>query len=483
MKKLMIIFIGVGMTLVSCKTHLESLASNTSDDVYYNPAKERKPNVAPQPAQYAPQQQQQYYNPNAGKIGATAADQNNPYYKDPSFNYDDYYDNAYAARINRFQNPIYGTGYYDPYYTNQYTYTGNPAQYGTSIYSSYNMGSPYGYGSSNYYPGQGYGSGYGGYYSPSQTFNNAFYNPYYSGYGGYGGGYGSGLSIGMGYGMGYGMGMGGYNPYGMMGYGCSPYGMGMGYNPYGMGYNPYGMMGYGGYSPYGMGMYSSPMYASGYYNSYDYNSSTYHYGPRGSHSGGNSTTNAPMPTTHRRDALPNSTPEPSINTTPAVAPYAPDRFTQASIPQENYIKMTEVKTQSLNGQFQPNFNGQAAPNNNITIPHGFTGNNYNGSNNNPSYNGSYNGSGTKTAPGGFTGTPSTNFNGNTVPEIKTHRWFSGSNFGDNSNNNSNNNYQPNSHVPTRTATWGGGSFGGGSFGGSSGGGGSHSGGEGGHRGR
>jgi hypothetical protein len=477
MKKLMIIFIGAGMTLVSCKTHLDSLAANTGDDVYYNPGKDRKANVAPQPVQYDPQQQQQGYNSNYAKKGATAADQNNPYYKDPNFNYDDYYDNAYAARVKRFQQPIYGTSYYDSYYTNSYFYNQNPSMYGNSIYNSYNVSSSYGYGSSNYYPGQGYGSGYGGYYSPSAAFNNYAYNPYYSGYSGYGG-YGNSMSMGMGYGMGCGssmsMGMGYGSPYGGMGY--NPYGM-MGYgSPYGMGYGS--GMGYGGYNSY-----NSPMYSSGYYNSYDYNSGTYHYGPRGTHSGGNSATNSPMPAPHHMEVK-NPGDLNSI-TNAGVSPSSSQRFSQVVIPKENYAMMVEAKNPPAvnTSHFQPNGNTGSGQNQGQSNPVRY----------NPFYNsGGSNGGNTNYSGGNGTSVQPINNgyvtprgNGNTynvqegtpVSEPKPHKWFSNSNWGgDNNGGTYNNNNANGATAPSMNHNFGGGNSGGswgggGSSGGSSGGGG------------
>ena len=109
MKKLSILIIGCFcLTLISCKARFDNLAANSNDDVYYNPLKDPKPvaNV-PQNKAVAQNNNNQQYNPNAGKIAATHADSMNPNYKDPKFNYDDYYDNAYAARVSRFQNPIY----------------------------------------------------------------------------------------------------------------------------------------------------------------------------------------------------------------------------------------------------------------------------------------------------------------------------------------------------------------------------------------
>jgi hypothetical protein len=330
MKKVLIIFAGVLLALTSCKTQTDGLASAGVDDVYYNPKTDRKPNVAPQPEQYSAKA----VDPNAGKIAATPADENNPYYRDPEFNYDDYYDNAYAARIRRFNNPIYGTGYYDTYNTNAYFYNGNPSYYGSSIYSSYNMG---------------YGSGNGwGYYSPSASFWNSYYNPYYNGYG-YGNGWNSGWSGGYGYNP-YGMCSGyGYSPYGYNSYG---YGGGYGYSPYG--YNPYGY-GMGGYSPYGY----SPM---SYYNPYDYNSqANSNFGPRGTHAGGNSTITSPIPKPqHMEVSKPLA--QDGSNT-----PFSSDRFNQVVLPRDHYEKVQAIKNPvkaapivvlpGSDGQGNPSHNG------------------------------------------------------------------------------------------------------------------------------
>ncbi|NLJ82789.1 MAG: hypothetical protein GX330_06660, partial [Bacteroidales bacterium] len=50
------------------------------------------------------------------------------------FNNDDYYDYEYAARLRRFHGPYSHWGYYDPYYTNMYWYSRNPAHWGVSVY-------------------------------------------------------------------------------------------------------------------------------------------------------------------------------------------------------------------------------------------------------------------------------------------------------------------------------------------------------------
>lgn len=152
---------------------------------------------------------------------------NNPYYKEPNYNKDDYYDYEYAARIKRFYNPVSGLGYYDNWYTN-YGFYGAP-NYGSSIYMGYGNYSPYmGYGYSWGNPYYSYGFGLG------TCWNSPYYSPYYGNYWGY-----------------------------------SPY-----YYPYyGYGYTPYSYYPYYGYNPY-------------YYNSQDINSATY--APRGAHQGFNS---------------------------------------------------------------------------------------------------------------------------------------------------------------------------------------------------
>lgn len=156
---------------------------------------------------------------------------NNPYYKEPNYNKEDYYDYEYAARIKRFYNPVPGLGYYDNWYTN-YGFYGTP-NYGSSIYMGYGSAWPYmgyGYNGPGFYWSYGLGLGWGNPYSYSYGvgYSPYFYSPYY--------------------------------------YGYSPYG----YSPYYYWYSPYG-----GYNPY-------------YYNSQDINSMTYYYAPRVSHEGFNS---------------------------------------------------------------------------------------------------------------------------------------------------------------------------------------------------
>lgn len=246
------LFLGVASVLFisSCKT--SQLVPN-ADDVYTNPSEELKLAKMAQEQkakQLAEEEQQQA----AARAAQKAKDDNNPYYKDPNYNSDDYYDYKYASRINRFSNPLSGAGYYDPYYTNTYTYNQNPAMYGTSIYSSYNYLMPsaqFGNYSTGLSMGLAYGYGYGYGYNSGIGYG-ACYNPYMSSYGGY---YSSGYGMPMGYGctgINYGL-----NPgyYGSVGY---PIGYGGGY------YNNYYNTGYYG-NPYNNGYW-------GYYNSYDPNS-------------------------------------------------------------------------------------------------------------------------------------------------------------------------------------------------------------------
>lgn len=248
MKKLLILTAIAIMILPSCKV---SQNAYSADDVYVNPTEEREKEklAAAEKAKADALEQQRIRDE---QLAQKAKDDANPYYKDPEYNRDDYYDYQYASRVNRFQSPIYGAGYYDPYYTNLYTYNQNPACYGTSIYSTYNYGMP----SSqfNYYSvGVSTGWGYGGY-----GCNNFGYN-------------------GFGYGVGY--------SYGYPGYYNDPF-----YSPYGFGYNNWGYSS-AFYNGYNAGYYNGYNNGSwGYYNSYDPNSgyNQVRYAPRNSTGGGNS---------------------------------------------------------------------------------------------------------------------------------------------------------------------------------------------------
>jgi len=258
MKKLILLTAITAAFLSSCKS---SQIATTTDDVYANPVEEKKAAelAAAEKAKNDAIEQQKVLDAQAAQ---KAKDDANPYYKDPAYNKDDYYDYQYASRVNRFQNPVAGASYYDPYYTNLYTYNQNPANYGTSIYSTYNYGMPSnqfgnlsmgissGYGYNNCFScmGSNYGyNNYGSSFGMGYGYGNYYNDPFYNGYG-----YGS-----MGYYGGY-----GYNNYG--------------YNGFNTGYN----MGY--YNGYNNAQW-------GYYNSYDPNSA---YGqvqnsPRGSNGGGN----------------------------------------------------------------------------------------------------------------------------------------------------------------------------------------------------
>ncbi len=233
------------MFLASCKT---SQLSSYDDDVYANPTEEKQRAVA-SAQQKAKEDAEARAQREKEALARKEKEDNNPYYKDPAEGQDDYYDYKYASRINRFDNPISGAGYYDTRYTNYYTYNQNPAYYGSSIYNSYN-------------------------WMPSNQFN----------------GYSSGLSIGFASGYGY----NNYG-YGSFGYGGGYYG---GYNNPGC-FNAYPNYGYYGYNGFGYGNpYNAGYYNGyntglnngwGYFNSLDANSDYQLYnGPRGSNGGGNS---------------------------------------------------------------------------------------------------------------------------------------------------------------------------------------------------
>ena len=254
--------------LTSCTTPQGAQSNGYSDDIYYSSKdaaaekEQKKAEEAKQKAEEARQRAEEanrqaeaanqriidagksetpstddYYTP-SDKSATVINNTTNNYYDQP-FNYDDYYDDQYAVRIRRFHNYCPSYGYYDNYYTNSYWYTGNPYNYGTSIYMGYNFWGP-SYYSFAYNPGYGYYSNMGWGY-------DAWYSPW------------------------------GYSPYGYGGFGYV-----YGYNPYGYGY---------GYDPYGYGYNSN-----NYYNSYDNNS--YYYGPRKT-TGGNGRVSTQPSLAHR----------------------------------------------------------------------------------------------------------------------------------------------------------------------------------------
>lgn len=233
-------FLGTIILFFSCSS-LKQISFYDDTDSYVNikEEKRKKMEMLAQQKKQAEERQKQIQDSIAKEQEKI---NNNPYYKEPNYNKDDYYDYEYAARIKRFYNPVNGLGYYDNWYTN-YGFYGAP-NYGSSIYMGYG----------NYSPYMGYGYNWGNpYYSYGlgTCWGSPYYSPFYGNYWG-------------------------YSPW------MSPYGN-FGYTPY------YGYGNYWGYSPYyGMGYY--PYYGYGYnpyyYNSQDINSMTY--APRTSHEGFNS---------------------------------------------------------------------------------------------------------------------------------------------------------------------------------------------------
>ncbi|MBL7920497.1 MAG: cell envelope integrity protein TolA [Bacteroidia bacterium] len=234
-----------------CKT---SQITSYSDDIYSSPKEERRlAKIAEE--EKAKRVAAEKLKQEEEALAQKAKDDANPYYQDPQYNSDDYYDYKYASQMRRFNNnSLYtGMGYYDSYYTNAYMYNQNPYSYGTSIYSSYNYWMP----SNQFY---GYSNGLSLVFSTGNYYgNNGFgYNPYY--------GYGN-TFCGVG------------NPYWGNPY-YDPF-----YNPY---FSPYYSPYYAGYmNGFNNGFYNGTNW--GYYNSFDVNSSYSNmtYGPRGSNGGGN----------------------------------------------------------------------------------------------------------------------------------------------------------------------------------------------------
>lgn len=127
----------------------------------------------------------------------------NNYYGDY---YEDNNDYDYAARINRFHRPIYGSGYYDPFYTNMYYYNYDPFFWGTSIYIGYRPSYWFGWNNWGWNNGWGWNSGWG--WNGGWGMNGGWGFPAcYGGYGfggnywnGYNNGYWNGFSDGLAYG-------------------------------------------------------------------------------------------------------------------------------------------------------------------------------------------------------------------------------------------------------------------------------------------
>lgn len=242
----------------SCKSFKDLSKQKDGDDIYFSQKDAKKERTAEkkrkeeEEKKKAEDEAEKLKQANNAKAMATSP--GTDYYNEP-FDYDDYYDYEYAARLRRFNHPVPNSGYYGNYYTNAYYYNQDPYYYGTSIYNSYNFWGPsayaYNYCPSAYYyynSGWQWGTGmyYGqpfGYYDP--WMNNGWgYNPYCGYYSGWNGGwYGPGTAL-------------------YANYWGGPYlGWGNGNGNYGYG-NNYGNGNGGNY----------------YFNSYDENS--YYYGPR-----------------------------------------------------------------------------------------------------------------------------------------------------------------------------------------------------------
>lgn len=354
MKKVIIIASIVSLVLGSCSS---TKNVTYTDDLYANPREERleKERLAAERKKKEEELAKKEAEERAAELAAQKAkDDANPLYKDPVYNSDDYYDYQYASRIRRFNQPVYGVGYYDNYYTNYYWYNGNPAMYGTSIYTSYNYwGNPgYGYGCNSGWPSSYFGISYGWGY-PNYGYNN--YNPYW--------GWGNGYS----------------NAY-WQGY----------YNGYNNGY----ANGYWGY-PYG-GYYSPYYNGWGYYNQFDvnsgYNKPTN--APRGSHDGGNSgrTSNPGLASNGLVQKYVQE-----VQVAQAMTPKFDNELRSANRPTKTFnsnnggyssfenVNSNDIKPLGNSGNSNPRHNGSVNTSNNNDVNYGGLGNS--GSTNNPKHNG------------------------------------------------------------------------------------------------
>jgi hypothetical protein len=254
MKKLGLAVCALSVLLSACNS---SKIMSYSDDVYANPSEEKRL-AAVAAVEKAKKEAEEKQKVEDARLAQKAKDDANPYYKDPEYSQDDYYDYEYASRVRRFHQPVSGTGYYDNWYTNSYWYNNNPSFYGNSIYANPTWAmmpsAQFGYYNNGW--GMGYGNGWG------TTWNNGWNNSYYGYNNGWNNGWNSPWNCpSSAYWMGYNQ---GYNN----GWYGQPYGWGNSWNNggWGNGWNN------GGW---------------GYYNSFDVNSGYSHVGPRGSMTGGN----------------------------------------------------------------------------------------------------------------------------------------------------------------------------------------------------
>lgn len=190
MKKKSVLAATIFLIICSCSTN--KLISY-DDDIYSNPIEEKKLALIAKANQ--DKQIAQDYKEKASQIQSQKEkDSKNKYYQDPTYHHDDYYDYQYSSRIYRFNQPILGASYYDPYYTNSYSYNQDPLFYGNSIYNSYNYGyssvinnNNFGFGNNGSYFGCSTLSGFNSFGYSNGYFNN--YNSYNPGYTNNGWGY------------------------------------------------------------------------------------------------------------------------------------------------------------------------------------------------------------------------------------------------------------------------------------------------------
>ena len=191
MKKKSVLAATICLIICSCSTNK---IISYDDDIYSNPVEEKKLALIAK-ANQEKQIAQDYKEKESQIQSQKEKDSKNKYYQDPTYHHDDYYDYQYSSRIYRFNQPILGASYYDPYYTNSYSYNQDPLNYGNSIYNSYNYSYPsvinnnnlnFGVGNNGSYLGfsnfSGYNSGYTnngwGYYNsfdPNSTQKNMAY--------------------------------------------------------------------------------------------------------------------------------------------------------------------------------------------------------------------------------------------------------------------------------------------------------------------
>ncbi len=195
MKRLATLISLLFVILAGCSSTYQ--ASGTYDDIYYTPSATAERVQQQEEVAEVRTVEVTEYEQEVQEEQAAWNSEEEPEFAE-TYRMGNYYDFVYASRLRRFASPYNHFRYYDPWYTNMYWYTFNPAYFGVSIYTGYML--PF-----YFYDRHLYGLSTWSY--PYYSYNSWAMDPFW--------GY-NWLGYGSNYGYGYNYGYGGsylYNPY------------------------------------------------------------------------------------------------------------------------------------------------------------------------------------------------------------------------------------------------------------------------------